>query len=260
MTRGVGLSALHQRAARAHPAPRSGEPVVGRSSGRPTASQWWSKRFTTVLEGYGLGSPPRPWPEGARSHGEGAPAGSAGARLPGGALPMSVRWEAPEKAQWRALESAMTARLRWTAQLLNGEMPQGLEDAFADVGVPLSPRRWSDPRVRRGGPDDAEPRKLIAVLLHVFAHQLDDDPWLLLAWHGQERDAPLNASARESRLGRRPIWSAGWRLFLPGWWRPRGRRARSRRMGHSRDSDPTAALRAFIPLGPSHWRPSLDPP
>jgi uncharacterized Zn finger protein len=68
---------------------------------------------------------------------------------------VSVRLAVPRKAQWRTLEAAMAARLGWTAQLLNGEVPQDLEAAFAEVGVPLFPRRWSDLQVRCGFPTPA---------------------------------------------------------------------------------------------------------
>jgi hypothetical protein len=45
--------------------------------------------------------------------------------------------------------------------------------------------------VRCGCPDDAVPCKHIAAVLSVFAQRLDEDPWLLLAWHGKDRDALL---------------------------------------------------------------------
>jgi hypothetical protein len=35
----------------------------------------------------------------------------------------------------------MAARLGWNAQLLAGEVPRDLEEPFAEVGVPLFPRR-----------------------------------------------------------------------------------------------------------------------
>ncbi|MCS5691741.1 SWIM zinc finger family protein [Cyanobium sp. FGCU-6] len=84
---------------------------------------------------------------------------------------------------WKALEQAMAARLGWTAQLLNGEVPRDLEEPFDAVGVPLFPRRWADLQVRCGCPDDAVPCKHFAAVLYKFAQRLDEDPWLLLAWN-----------------------------------------------------------------------------
>jgi hypothetical protein len=85
------------------------------------------------------------------------------------------------------------SRLGWAAQLLAGEVPANLEAAFAEAGVALFPHRWADLQVRCGCPDDAEPCKHIAAVLYVFAQQLDGDPWLLLAWHGRDRQTLLQA-------------------------------------------------------------------
>jgi hypothetical protein len=124
----------------------------------------------------------------------------------------------PSKAQWKALEQAMAARLCWTTQLLNGEVPRDLEEPFEAVGVPLFPRRWSDLQVRCGCPYDAVPCKHIAAVLYVFAQRLDEDPWLLLAWHGRDRDQLLAGLRRDAP---EPANAEG----LPPWW-PVGLRAR----------------------------------
>ena len=170
-----------------------------RKSQEPLASQWWSQRFTAVLEGYGLG----PRMERGRRYARGGKvtdllvkAGRLEARVQGSrATPyrVSVRSEAANKAQWRSLELLFATRLGWAAQLLAGEVPANLEAAFAEAGVALFPRRWGDLQVRCGCPDDAEPCKHIAAVLYVFAQQLDGDPWLLLAWHGRDRQTLLQA-------------------------------------------------------------------
>jgi uncharacterized Zn finger protein len=106
---------------------------------------------------------------------------------------VSVRSEAASKAQWRSLELLFASRLGWAAQLLAGEVPANLEAAFAEAGVALFPDRWADLKVRCGCPDVAEPCKHIAAVLYVFAQQLDGDPWLLLVWHGRDRQTLLQA-------------------------------------------------------------------
>jgi len=212
------------------------------------ASQWWSQRFTTVLESYGLGprmERGRRYARGGRVQDLTVKAGRLEARVQGSrSTPyrVSVRSEAPSKAQWRALEAAMAARLGWTAQLLAGEVPRDLEEPFEEVGVPLFPRRWNDLQVRCGCPDDAEPCKHIAAVLYVFAQRLDDDPWQLLAWHGKERDALL-ASLRP---GTPEPSDHG----LPPWW-PVGLRARpDRRLSPPDPLPPDPPERALQRLGP----------
>jgi hypothetical protein len=179
-------------------------PAARRSPRRePRANQWWSQRFTAVLEGYGLG----PRMERGRRY-------ARGGRVQGSrATPyrVNVRSAAPSKAQWRALEEAMAARLGWTAQLLNGAVPRDLEQPFEAVGVPLFPRRWTDLQVRCGCSDDAVPCNHIAAVLDVFAQRLDEDPWLLLAWHGRDRDSLLAGLQRTA-----PPSPAA--QELPPWW------------------------------------------
>jgi uncharacterized Zn finger protein len=163
------------------------------------ANQWWSQRFTAVLEGYGLGprlERGRRYARGGRVKDLIVKAGRLEARVQGSrATPyrVSVRSEAASKAQWRSLELLFASRLGWAAQLLAGEVPANLEAAFAEAGAALFPRRWADLQVRCGCPDDAEPCKHIAAVLYVFAQQLDGDPWLLLAWHGRDRQTLLQA-------------------------------------------------------------------
>jgi len=170
-----------------------------RKSQEPLASQWWSQRFTAVLESYGLG----PRMERGRRYARSGKvtdlvvkAGRLEARVQGSrATPyrVSVRSEAASRAQWRSLEMLFASRLGWAAQLLAGEVPANLEAAFAEAGVALFPHRWTDLKVRCGCPDVAEPCKHIAAVLYVFAQQLDGDPWLLLAWHGRDRQTLLQA-------------------------------------------------------------------
>ena len=81
----------------------------------PLGKQWWSQRFTAVLEGYELG----PRLERGRRY-------ARGGRVKGSrATPyrVSVRSEAASKAQWRSLELLFASRLGWAAQMLAGEVP-----------------------------------------------------------------------------------------------------------------------------------------
>lgn len=234
-------------------------PSAARRSGRgePLASQWWSQRFTAVLEGYGLGARMergRRYARGGRVLELLVKAGRLEARVQGSrATPyrVSVRSAAPSKAQWKALEQAMAARLGWTAQLLNGEVPRDLELPFEAVGVPLFPRRWADLQVRCGCPDDAEPCKHIAAVLYVFAQRLDEDPWLLLAWHGRDREQLLASLRRD---GPEAPPDDG----LPPWW-PAGLRARpAPRLQPPDPLPPDPPERALQRLGPLDL-PGLPP-
>ena len=235
------------------------------------ANQWWSQRFTAVLEGYGLG----PRLERGRRYARGGrvkelivKAGRLEARVQGSrATPyrVSVRSEAASKAQWRSLELLFASRLGWAAQLLAGEVPANLETAFAEAGAALFPRRWADLQVRCGCPDDAEPCKHIAAVLYVFAQQLDGDPWLLLAWHGRDRQTLLQALQQWPQgAAASGAKAAGQQVRLPPWW-PAG--LRSRPDPHLQPPDPLPpdpperVLQRLGPMeldgAPSDWQERL---
>ena len=79
-------------------------PVTRRQRGEPLASQWWSQRFTSVLEGYGLGprmERGRRYARGGRVRDLVVKAGRLEARVQGSrATPyrVSLRSEAPSEA------------------------------------------------------------------------------------------------------------------------------------------------------------------
>ena len=261
MTAAGGLARNDLPGSARKPASRPAAARKGRQE--PLASQWWSQRFTAVLESYGLG----PRMERGRRYARGGKvtdlvvkAGRLEARVQGSrATPyrVSVRSEAANKAQWRSLEVLFATRLGWAAQLLSGELPTNLEAAFAEAGVALFPRRWDDLQVRCGCPDDAEPCKHIAAVLYVFAQQLDGDPWLLLAWHGRDRQTLLQA-LQQGPAG--PAASGGKAggdgvtipeaESLPPWW-PAGLRSRpDPRLQPPDPLPPDPPERALQRLGP----------
>jgi len=87
------------------------------------------------------------------------------------------------------------------------------------------------------------PCKHIAALLYVFAQRLDEDPWLLLAWHGRDRDSLLASLRRDAP---EPPKAEG----LPPWW-PVGLRARpAPRLQPPDPLPPDPPERALQRLGP----------
>jgi len=162
------------------------------------AASWWSRRFVDALESYGLGTRMQRGRKYAR----------AGQVLsldvhPGmlvaqvqGSRPMpyvvTVAGTSPTVEQWASVDRALAARVGFVARLLAGEVPPDLEDVFRDASVELFPVSWSALDARCSCPDWENPCKHIAAVLYVFADQLDDDPWMLLAWRGRTRDQLLD--------------------------------------------------------------------
>ena len=183
------------------------------------AATWWSQRFVQVLESYGLGARMQ---RGRRYARQGqvisldVDAGLVTARVQGSrATPyrVEIAWPALGSAVWTSVASAFAARAGFAARLLAGEVPPDLEAVFESAGVPLFPRRWSDLRAHCSCPDWENPCKHLAAVLYVFADRLDDDPWLLLAWRGRDREAVLGGLRVQRRPAARPRDDR-----LPAWW------------------------------------------
>ena len=161
------------------------------------ADNWWSERFVTMLAGYGLGGRMQRGRRYARSGQvlsvEVNP-GMLVAQVQGSRrtpYAVTVRCDEPTAKSWAALEAILASQVRFAAGLLAGEVPPELESACADAGFALFPDTWADLRATCSCPDWENPCKHIAAVLYVFADQLDDDPWLLLEWHGRGRDELL---------------------------------------------------------------------
>lgn len=163
------------------------------------AATWWSRRFTEVLESYGLGARMQRGRRYARTGqvlGVEVRTALIAAQVQGSrARPYLVTISLPEPTatQWAAIESAMAAKVGFVARLLAGEVPPDLESVFRQAGVPLFPASWRDVRSDCSCPDWENPCKHIAAVLYVFADQLDADPWLVLAWRGRTREQILDS-------------------------------------------------------------------
>jgi len=81
-------------------------------------------------------------------------------------------------ADWRRAEKAMADKALFLARLLNGEMPDEIEDAFADCRRSLFPATRRDLKSFCSCPDSANPCKHIAAVYLLLGEAFDDDPFL----------------------------------------------------------------------------------
>jgi uncharacterized Zn finger protein len=100
-------------------------------------------------------------------------------------------------AQWAAVEERLAGAALFRAKLLAGEMPQEIEEVFADCGTPLFPEDADDLDMRCSCPDWGVPCKHLAALCYVLAEAFDADPFTMLAWRGKGREELLGALRTE---------------------------------------------------------------
>jgi uncharacterized Zn finger protein len=102
--------------------------------------------------------------------------------------------------QWDLVIDAMAEQALFTAQLLAGEMPADIENAFETAGVSLFPNRSGDLFTSCSCPDWANPCKHVAATHYILGDRFDDDPFLLFRLRGRTQEEILDA-LRQRRTG-----------------------------------------------------------
>ena len=106
---------------------------------------------------------------------------------------VSIQVKPLTDAQWNLVIDAMAEQALFTAQLLAGEMPENIEDAFQTAGVSLFPQQSGDLFTECSCPDWANPCKHVAATHYILGDRFDDDPFLLFRMRGRSQDQILQA-------------------------------------------------------------------
>jgi uncharacterized Zn finger protein len=224
------------------------------SAARPRYGRtWWSDRWLTALAGLGLlparvGHAPgfrlprthrveiRP---GAADVGIGGPRGEWRA--------VTVRMEPVPPASWDRLMEILSRRALYATRLLGGEMPEGVEPAFAEAGVDLFPGEATDLVLTCDGLGEEAPCSHAMAALRLLAARFDEDPFQLLLFRGIGRVELLD--------GIRRLWTGNPPVDAPA-----VRRARPR--SPSERGSEAEVLARFWEPDPSieQVRPRIEPP
>lgn len=158
--------------------------------------QWWSRKFVDILEQVCDGgrlargrSYARKGQVIAFDMTPGRVAGSVQGSRPD-PYPVTIDIAAYDDAQWTAVTEALGSQALYRAALLAGTMPHEIVDVFAGLGLSLFPSTLD---MRCGCPDWSVPCKHVSAVLYVLAEAFDDDPFLVLAWRGRDRETLLSA-------------------------------------------------------------------
>lgn len=153
---------------------------------------WWSQRFISVLEGFGMGTRLTRGRSYARS-GQvleiAVRPGEVVSRVQGSRpSPYSVVLEIGiiPAGQWARVERALADDAALLADLLAGRMPTEMESVFGRCGLTLFPtmREFASDC---SCPDWSSPCKHVAATCYILAERLDADPFELLAWRGRTK-------------------------------------------------------------------------
>lgn len=114
---------------------------------------------------------------------------------------IKIELEPLTDAQWKAVINALAERAIFTAQLLAGEMPQEIEEAFAAAGVSLFPNRREELATDCSCPDWANPCKHVAAAHYILGEQFDEDPFLLFRLRGRTQEQIMAALRARRNTG-----------------------------------------------------------
>jgi uncharacterized Zn finger protein len=180
--------------------------IKARSQRGDFARSWWAARWLQALEllmDVGRLSRGRSYARRGQVVSIQEAKGGVAARVQGSrATPYSVtiRLEPLSDAEWERVLDALAGQARFAAQLLAGDMPQDIEQAFTAAGVSLFPARPDDLVTRCSCPDWANPCKHVAATHYILGEQFDEDPFLLFRLRGRTQEQVM-AGLRARRAG-----------------------------------------------------------
>jgi uncharacterized Zn finger protein len=102
-----------------------------------------------------------------------------------------IRVKPLKDADWDRVLDVLAGQAIFTAQLLAGEMPADIEDAFAAAHISLFPASVKELETNCSCPDWANPCKHIAAVYFLLGEAFDDDPFMLFRLRGRTQEQVL---------------------------------------------------------------------
>lgn len=183
----------------AKPAIQTDEGIKAKSKKGKFAKNWWANRWITALERLLDAGRLRRGKSYARKGQvlsiEESKSGIA-AKVQGSRktpYKISINVDTLSNDQWEKVIDVLASQAIFTAQLLAGEMPAEIEDAFAKAGVSLFPEKRNELVTHCSCPDYANPCKHVAAVHYILGEQFDEDPFLLFRLRGRTQEQILEA-------------------------------------------------------------------
>ena len=180
------------------------EDIKAKSKRGAIGETWWSKRWIAVLESFDMGARltrGRSYARKGQVVSIDVQKGIVTAKVQGTrSKPYSVRIHLNpiSEPNWEKVTEAMASKAIFAANLLSGEMPHDIEDAFSEAGLALFPRSKNELATNCSCPDWANPCKHIAAVYYLLAERFDEDPFLIFKLRGRTKEEII-AALRDKR-------------------------------------------------------------
>ncbi len=168
---------------------------------KTAGSTWWGKLWIEALESVLRGDSRRlargkTYARAGRTHDLVVKGGTVTAKVTGSrATPYKITITLTQLGEpaWKRAIAAMAGKAQFSAELLAGQMPRAVDEAFIEAGVSLFPKQPADLKTTCSCPDWGDPCKHVAATHYVLGEALDRDPFLLFELRGKTKDQVLDA-------------------------------------------------------------------
>ncbi|MGD0008062.1 MAG: SWIM zinc finger family protein [Terriglobia bacterium] len=151
---------------------------------------WWAKRWIAVLESFQIGARLNRGRSYARS-GQvlsiEIEKGMVRAKVQGSRpspYAVTIKVKPLTAGEWKKLAGMLSQQAIFAAQLLAGQMPQEIEQAFQKAGLSLFPNKQKDLETDCSCPDWSNPCKHIAAVYYLLGEEFERDPFLIFKMRG----------------------------------------------------------------------------
>ena len=178
---------------------KTDEGIKARSQRGEFVEHWWAERWIKSLEritNAGRLRRGRSYARGGQVLSIEETKGHIQARVQGSQSKpyrITIQLQPLSDEQWVAVLEALSERAIFTAQLLAGEMPHEIEEAFTAAGVSLLPATGAELETNCSCPDWANPCKHVAAVHYMLGEQFDEDPFLVFRLRGRSQEQIMAA-------------------------------------------------------------------
>lgn len=171
---------------------------------------WWGQKFIAALEQFtdsGRLSRGRSYARGGKVKSFEIQDGIVTAKVRGSVNPYfgvykeplyttTIEFQPISAAKWAEAIALISSKASLISRLLLNEIPDTIEDSFAQLGLHLLPHSRKDFKSECSCPDYSNPCKHIAGVHYLVAAELDRDPFLLFELRGLSRQDLLKELAK----------------------------------------------------------------
>lgn len=178
----------------------NGGPVIKRSGSRFYGKTWWSDRFLNAFEGIDFANR---LPRGVTYSRNGS---CSGIRIEKGGhvkaevqgsdrypYKVALQFEDLSKYESKIQEVVQKKGQLVLSKILNGELPEFLDEDLKNIGIALFPSQWNEVKATCSCPDSAVPCKHLAAVIYLVSANIDKDPFTVFEIHNFDLRSCLGA-------------------------------------------------------------------